>query len=118
AFACEAAFSVQILINVRDRAGIDVEADFSGVQGSETRARCRMDADADARLKDSVAGGDDAADGVDDGAVERVGHGADHRGGRSAGQLRVGVESDDVLHAGKDGDVAGLDGEGVEFAAE
>src|SRR6185437_1715632 len=67
---------------------------------------------------DAVAGGDDAADGVDNGAVERVGHGADHRGGRSAGQLRVGVESDDVLHPGKDGDVPGLDGERVEFSAE
>src|SRR6185437_5293517 len=77
-----------------------------------------MDADSNTRLKDSVAGGDDATAGVDDGAVERVGHGSDHGGSGATRQLRVRVKGDDVLHAGQDGDVAGLDGESVEFSAQ
>ena len=99
AFAGEAAFGVEVLIDVGDGARVDVEAGLAGVDVGHARLRGGVDADADARLQDAVAFGDDAAFGVDDGAIERVHHGADHGVGGAAGELGVGVEGDDVAHS-------------------
>ena len=56
-----------------------------------------LHADADTRLQDAVALGDDAQFGIDDGPVERMSDGADHAVRRAARKLRIGVEREDVL---------------------
>ncbi len=85
AFACEDAFAEEILVDVGDGAGVDVEAGLAGVEGCEAGARGGGDADADAWLEDAVAGGDDAPPGVDDGLVQGVRDGPDHAGCGGAG---------------------------------
>ena len=49
----------------------------------------RGDADAYARLQNSVTGGDDAQLRMDDALIERVGDGADHAGRGAVRQLGV-----------------------------
>src|ERR1700761_3746019 len=66
ALAGEDAFAEEVLVDVGDGGGVDVEAGFAGVEGRETGARGGGDADADARLQDAVALGDDAELRVDD----------------------------------------------------
>ncbi len=116
AFAGEAALGVEVLVDVGDGAGVDIEAGLAGVDIGHARLRGGMDADADAGLQDAVALGDDAAFGIDDGAVEGVHHGADEGVGGAAGELGIGVERDDIAHAAQDAGVAGLHGESVEKA--
>src|SRR5690348_16054142 len=118
ALSGEAAFGVKVLVDVRDGAGVNIDSGLAGVERGEARLQGRVDADADAGLEDSVSGGDDAAFGINDSAVERMRHCADHGGGGAARQLRVRVEGDDVAHARKGGEIAGLDGKGVEFSAQ
>ena len=71
---------------------------LAGEDGGQARARRGLDADADARLQDAVALGDDAQLGIDDGLVERMRDGADQACGGAARKLRVGVEGEDVAH--------------------
>ena len=113
AFAGEDAFAEEVLIDVGDGAGVDVEAGFAGVEGRKAGARCGGDADADAWLEDAVSLGDDARAGVDDRLIERVRHGADHAGGGAARKLGVGVERDDVADMLQGVEWAGLQGEAV-----
>src|ERR1700722_3205397 len=58
-----------------------------------------MHADADAWLQNAIAFRHNATGRINDGAVERMRHCADHCICGSARQLRIGIESDDVLHA-------------------
>ena len=113
AFACEDALAEEVLIDVGDGAGIDVEASFAGVERGKSRARCRSDADTDAWLQDAVPSGDDASPGVDDGLIERVGDGTDHACRGGAGKLCIGIEGNDVTDVGEHVQRAGFDGEVV-----
>ena len=55
ALAGEDAFAEEVLIDVRDGAGVDVEAGLAGVERSEAGARGGAYADADAGLEDAVS---------------------------------------------------------------
>ena len=78
-FPCrEDAFAVEILVDVGDCAGVYIEAGLAGVDARRAASETPSDADSDARLENSVAFGDDAEIGIDDGAVERMRHRADH----------------------------------------
>ena len=118
AFAGEDALAEEVLVDVGDGARVDIEAGLAGVEGGEARARGGGDADTDAGLQDAVAEGDDAELRIDDGLVERVGHGADHAGGGAAGELRVGVEGDDEADGVEDFGGAALSGEAVVVAED
>jgi hypothetical protein len=118
ALAGEDALAVEVLVDVGDGACVDIEACFAGEEGGQARARGGLHADADPRLQDAVAMRDDATLGVDDGAVERMRHGADHRCGGAARQLRVGVEGDDVANVAYFAYATCLDRERVECTFE
>src|ERR1700751_2211041 len=77
-----------------------------------------MHAHSDARLQDSVSGSHNATARIDNSAVQRVGHRADHGGGGSARELRVRVEGDDVVNARECVEIAGFYREGIEIAAQ
>ena len=63
-------------------------------------------AGADARLQDAVAGTDATQHGVIDRAIKRMRHGADELLCGFARQLRVGIQRDDIFHAGQNAGVA------------
>ena len=73
ALAGEDALSEEILIDVGDGACVDVEAGFTGVEGGETGACRRGDADAYAGLQDAVSLRHDAQLRVDDGLIQAGG---------------------------------------------
>ena len=92
------AFAKEILVHVRDRTRIDVEAGLAGVDGRQPGSRGRGDADADARLQDAVTGRDDPSLRTDDGTVERMRHRADQPRSSGPWEFCVGVERDDKTH--------------------
>src|ERR1700744_5523975 len=73
-----------------------------------------MHADADAWLQNAISFRHNASDRINDGTVERMHHGADHRICGSARQLRIGIERDDVLHALQHIQVSSLDWKRIE----
>src|SRR6266849_507547 len=114
-FPCEAAFTVEILIHVRDGACIDVKPRLPRIDGCQSRARGALDAYSDARLQDSVAGHDDVSVRIDDCLVQRMRQGACHAMRRSSRQFRIRVECDHKTNARKNRKVSHLDRETVAF---
>ncbi|MDT4803918.1 hypothetical protein FQZ97_366840 [compost metagenome] len=106
ALADERAVAEQVLVDVRDGAGIGVDAGVAAEQLGVGRTRGARQADADPRLEDRVAGADAPPPWVEHRAVERVGHGADELPRHVARQLRVGVQGDDVGHRRQRRDIA------------
>ena len=70
--AGEDALAEQVLVGVRDRGRVGVDAGVARVEPREERAGGALEGDADARLQDAVALGDAALGGIEAGAVQRV----------------------------------------------
>ena len=101
--ADERAFAEDVLVHVGDRARIGIDARLAGVQARVPRACLPGQTCSHTRLQDSVAPRDhrfaDAlAHCLETGTVEWVLHRADELTRRVAGQLRIGIERDDILH--------------------
>ena len=119
ALAGEEAFLEQILIGVRHRGGIRVDAGVTGVDPRKDRARGARHRDADPGLQDAVAFRHPSRRAVDLRLIERVKRDADQGLGGVARQLRVGVERDAVPHVGQNRQVAsGVSKSGVAGAAK
>src|ERR1700722_21004001 len=77
-----------------------------------------MDADADARLEHAVALLNGIGGRVNFRAIQRGSGSADQAMSAVAWQLRVGVESDDVAHAGQNGEIANFHWEFIGLTAQ
>ena len=96
------AFAKHVLVDIRDGARVRVDARLPPVQPCIARAVRPRQTDRHARLQDAVALDDTPLRRVVARAIQRVRHGADELPRRIARQLRIGVQGDDVLHAGQD----------------
>ncbi len=96
AFSGKDSLAEEILIGVRDRSRIDIEAGLAGVQGRQARTRRRGHAYSHARLQNSISRRNDAEPGVNDRSIQRMRHGPDHPRRGSVRKLRVGVQRDDI----------------------
>ena len=114
--ADEGAFLERVLIDVRDRAGIGINARFPAMQARVARLVGARQADAHARLQDAVACANPLPDGVENRTVQRVRHGADELVRGVARQLGIRIEGDHVFHAGERACRSDHQGEGVTVA--
>ena len=110
ALAGENSFAEKILINVGDRAGIDVEAGVAGKQRGQTRAAGGFDAGVHARLENAIAFDDGIRGGIDHRAIQRMRERADELVRGFARQLRIEIEGDHKLHALNQRKIADLHG--------
>src|SRR5260370_4474544 len=94
----EDVFAEQVVIDVRDGAGVDVESGLARIELREPRARGGGYAYPYARLQYSIPSRHDAMPRVHDRPVQRVRDGADHSCCGVAGQLRVGVQRYDITN--------------------
>ncbi len=117
-FAGKAAFSVQILIGVRDSAGVNVKARLARVNGRQPRAGRTLHTHSHARLQDAVTGDHDVLFRIDNRPVERMSHRSDHAMRGSAWKLGIRIERKHKLNPRKNGQIADLDGEAVVMSAE
>ena len=101
-FADERAFGKQILVHIRYDTGVRIDARIVRVQLGETRAVGTGQVDADPRLQDRIAIDDPAAVRIEDRPIERMGQRAHQLPRGVARQVRVGIERDDITHAGQD----------------
>ena len=106
ALADEGAFAEEVLIDVRHRPRIRVDARLAAIQARIARPAGAGQADRHRGLQDAVAGHDAARDRVVAWAIQRVRHGRHQRPRRIARQLGVGVEGDDELDAGQRSGIA------------
>ncbi len=118
ALSSENAFVVEILIDVRNGAGVDIEAGLTGVNAGKAGAAGGLNTDADTRLENAVAFRDDIALRVDDGTVQRMRHGADHALRGAARKLRIGIEREHVADVRQAGEIARLHGKRIERIAK
>ncbi len=110
-FAGKTAFAEQVLINVRDRASVNVEAGVRGENRRQARPAGGLDADVHARLKNSVAVDNRIGRWIDHRAVERMSD-CPHQFVRGiARQLRIRVQRDHVLDVSQQGQISSLHGE-------
>ena len=100
--ADERSFSEHVLVDIRDRARIGVDARLAPIQARIARAVGRREADRHARLQDAVARADAPFRGIVAGAIQRVRHGADEFARRIARQLRIGVQRYHVFNGRED----------------
>src|SRR5262249_29508543 len=114
----ECPLAIEILVNIGNSASVDIEAGLARVQSSKTGSRCALNADAQPRLKDAIAGIHDVLGRINDGMIELMRHGAHHATGASSWQFGVGIQSKDIAHVGKHGKIAHLDGKTVVLTAE
>ncbi len=111
ALAGEEAGAEQVLIGIRDRRRVGIDAGVAGVDPRKERAGGTRQVDGDARLKDAVALGDLAQGGIDDRPVEGVRQNPDQGAGGVARQPGVGIEGEDEAHRRQDRKISDLDGE-------
>ena len=116
--AGEAAFAVQILISVRNRASVNVEAGFTRVDRSQPRIGGALHTHADARLQNPVAGDHDVLNRIDDCLIQGMREGSHHAVCGAAGKFRVGIKRDDIPHRRQDGEISLLDGKAVVLSAQ
>ena len=101
ALACERAFVEQVLIDVRDRRRVGIDAALGGKYPLEQRAAlAHRQGGGDARLQDAIARHDPARHCVIDRPVERMRHLANQPGHSFKRQARVGIERDHIGNAG------------------
>src|SRR5262249_39231402 len=74
-------------------------------------------ADTDSRLNDSVAFNYGLGCGIDDRLIQGMSDGSNKFGGHAAGELRIGIESEDVANGTESGDIAHANGERSGIAA-
>src|SRR5205823_3761417 len=96
AFPCEAPLREQILINVRDRSRIWVDARMPGVDRGEIRTVRARERYTDPGLQNPVSLNDSSRARLVLGAVERVGYGANQQRRRVSRQDGVRVQRDHV----------------------
>ena len=101
----------QVLVGVRDRRRVGIDAGVPGVHPCEERPGGAREVDAHARLEDAVALRDPPEGGVDHGPVERMRDDPDQCPRGAPRESRVGVQGEDVAHRREDRKVADLDGE-------
>ncbi|HRM67998.1 MAG TPA: hypothetical protein PLO71_01085, partial [Thauera phenylacetica] len=101
ALADEGAFAEQVLIYVRHRPRVRIDARLAAIQACIDGSTGTGQADRHRRLQNAVAVGDAAHRRIVARAVQRVRHGRDQRPRGIARQLGVGVEGDDELHRGQ-----------------
>ena len=91
----------EVLIGVRHRRGVGVDAGVAGVETRKERTGGARHGHADPRLQDAVAFGHAAEGGVDARPVQGMRDDADEGARRLARQAGVGVQGDAVAHAGQ-----------------
>ena len=102
ALAGVGALAEQVLVDVRHRRRIGIDAAAAGEDALEQRAfHADRQGRRDARLQHAVAFDDPVPGGVETRPVERMRHLADQALDRVARQSRVGVERDDVADVGR-----------------
>ena len=101
ALADERTFAEYILIDIRHRPGVRVDAGFAAIEPGQARTVGAGQADRHPRLQDAVAADHALAGFVIARTIERMRHGADELARGIARQLRVGVERDDVADPGQ-----------------
>ncbi len=94
----EAPLAVEVLVHVRHRGGVRIDARVTRLDRREARPVRARQRDPHPRLQDAVAGDDPAQHGVVDRAVERMGQRTHQERGGVRREHRVGVEGDDVAH--------------------
>ena len=111
AFPDVAAFVKKILVNVRNRRRVRVEADVAGEHARKRRPVRAHHTHFDSRLQDAVALRHPLQPRVEARAIQRVRERSDQAPCRFHRQLRVRVERDDVTNRRQDGEVAVADDE-------
>ena len=101
ALAREGPLPEQVLVGVRDRGGVGIDARVPGVHAGEQRPCGARHRHADPGLQDPVALGDTAQARIEGGTVQGVGDDADELPGRVQGKLGVAVQGDAVADAGQ-----------------
>jgi hypothetical protein len=109
----EAPLAVQVLVDVRDRGGVWVDARVARMDGREDRGVRAGQGHAHPRLQNAVAADHAPRTGVVDGAVEGVGQCPDQKWGGSGWEDRVRVERDHEADLAERLDVPGDLTEGV-----
>ena len=98
ALADVTAFAKEILIHVRHRRRVRVEADVPGEHLGKRRRRSADRIDRDARLQNAVAFGDAARLRIEARAIQRMGQRAHQLASRVQRQIGVRIERDHVPH--------------------
>ena len=106
ALADEGTLLEQVLVNVRYRASVGIDAGITAKQPGVDRARGAGQADAHSRLQHRVAGNDLLAVTVEQRTIQRVHHGRHALASDIARQQGVGVQRDHVTHPAQWRDVA------------
>ncbi len=101
ALADERTLPEEVLVHVGDLARIGVQPDLSAGQPRIPAAVRGLQPDRHARLQDRVSLHDSPERGVEARTAERMRHRTDHLRGRSARQIGVGVERDDIPDAAR-----------------
>ena len=105
-FAREDSFVEEVLIRVRHRRRVGVDARVPRIEPREQRAGSAHERHADARLENAVSVGDAADARVERGAIERVSHHADQLTSHASRKPGIAVERDAVLDLRQDAQVA------------
>ena len=117
ALADEGALPEDVLVDVRDGAGVGVDARLAALQAPIAGVFPALQARTDARLQDAVPGDHALPGRIVDRPVQRVRQGTDELARGVAWQLGVRIQGDDVAHPGETGRGADHQGEarGVAF---
>ena len=115
--ADEGSLLKNVLIDIRYRLSVGIDAHVARKEAHEPGAPCARQPHADARLKNTVALGDDARRGVELRLVQGVSDRADELKSRLSRKLGVGVEGNDILDRGQNRTVADHFGEVLLSAA-
>ena len=103
--ANERAFMKQVLINVRDRVCVGVNAGFSPIQPDKPRWAAFFQFQDDAWLQNPVSIGDNISPRIDVSPIEQMGQNADHLPRRIARQQGVSVQRNDEFCVVEDRDL-------------
>src|SRR5579863_615084 len=117
-FAREAALSIQILVSIRNCAGIDIETSFPGIDGCESRAGRALHANTDPRLQNAVSGNHSICLWIDDGLVQRMRQGSGHAVRRASWKLRIRIERNHKANTRQNRQVTNFYGEAVILSAQ
>src|SRR5579859_4590789 len=113
ALAGKNGLSVEVLIDVRHRARVNVETGLTRVDVGETRSRGALNADAHTRLQNPVTSDDYVLLRIDNRLIQRMSKRGDKLVGCTAREFRISVERDYVSNFCELGDVAGLEWKAV-----
>src|SRR4051812_11223107 len=94
-------FSEQVLIHIRNGAGVRVDARFTSVESRVPRSVGAGQADGHARLQDAIAFHDSLRAGIVPWTIQGVSHRRHELPRGITRQLRIRVERDDVLDGGQ-----------------